>query len=272
MIKWLNTFFIIFFSAAFSSLFSGAELYPEFFLTPNEILLVKKGEILTSVTLRNKGNTLTSGVENILPVTGTYMPSSKDFDMIAVQKGFFYMENSGANRLKIYRAATDFAGLSGMIYYSKTDGIFSKLVLYSYRILTSDSYIRAGSGKDGVPEEVVSHFTIRDNRLGSITFRSKTVSAGDSFVISNVSTGKVTKLGMDIFYPGDYRIYKFLIYDSNAKGYFFYTAQFMKVRSNILGKLNLIGPESFGNRIRAEDIHFMKSIGIDRMNKLAAFR
>ena len=40
----------------------------------------------------------------------------------------------------------------------------------------------------------------------------------------------------------------------------------------ILNKIDLIKPESFGNRLRAEDVHFLKSIGIDRSDKLAAFR
>lgn len=272
MIKWNTFLFFILLSVTSDGLFTRTELYPEFFLTPNEISLVKKGEILTSVTLRNKGEVHTQGIEKPRPVTGSYLPAAENFDMVAVEKGFFYMENTGENRLRIYRASTDFAGLSGMIYYSKTGNIFSKLILYSYRILSQDSYIRAGSGKDGVPEETVSHFTIRDNRLGPLSFRSKTISEENNFIISGISTGKVTKLGMDIFYPGDYRIYKFLIYDRNSKGYFFYTVQFMKVRSNILSTINLISPESFGNRIRAEDIHFLKSIGIDRTDKLAAFR
>lgn len=272
MLKNKITFFITFITVLSSSAFSGTDLYPGLFLTSKEMSLVRNGEILTSVTLRDKGEVHTPGVEKPYPVSTGYLPSPSDFDMVAVEKGFFYMENSAANRLKLYRAATDFPALSGMIYYSKTDGIFSELVLYSYRIQSNDDYVKTGSGKDGVPEQTVSHFAIKDNRLGLLSFRSETVSGGENFIISGISTGTVSRFGMDIFFPGDYRVYKFFIYDRNAKGYFFYTVQYMKVRSSILNKIDLIKPENFGNRIRAEDIHFMKSIGINRTDKLAAFR
>jgi len=254
------------------SLSSESYIYPGLFFTPNEIILAKKGEFLTSVTLKDKGDAVTYGVENPFPARNVYLPPSSDFDMVAVEKGFFHMENNGANRLKIYRTITDFAGLSGMIYYSKSDEAYSKLILYAYRIQSRDSYIKAGSGKDGVPEQTLTHLVVKDNRLGLLSFKSEIKTSGDNFIISSISTGTVTRLGMKIFYPGDYRIYKFFIYDNKSKGYFFYTAQFMTVRSDILNKINLIKPESFGNRIRADDIHFMKRIGVDRTAKLAAFK
>ena len=272
MNKYKNIFFIILICALSSNLFPGIDLHPGLFLSSNEMLLTKNGEILTSVTLKDKGDVRTPGVEIASPVSNGFLPPASDFDMVAVEKGFFRMENSAANRQKMYRAATDFPGLSGMIYYSKSDGIFSKLILYSYRIQSEDSYVKAGSGKDGIPEQTVSRFAIKDNRLGLLSFKSEITASGDNFMISGISTGTVTKLGMTIFYPGDYRIYKFFIYDRSLKGYFFYTAQFMKIRSDVLNKMDLVKPESFGNRIRAENVHFMKSIGVDRTGKLAAFK
>jgi hypothetical protein len=267
-----KNFFIILFIILKTAAFPGTDVYPGFFMTQGEMMLAGKGELLTSVILKDKGNVTTPGMENPFPAHHSIMPQGTGFDMIAVEKGFFPMRNTGTNRLKIYKALTDYAALTGMVYYSRSDGVFSKLILGSYRVQSPDDYIKTGTGKDGVPEQTVSHVEFRDNRLGLLSFRNEVTAAGDNFIITGISTGTVSRFGMTIFYPGDYRIYKFLIYDRKLKGYFFYTAQFMKIRSDILNKMDLIMPESFGNRIRAENIHFMKMLGIDRTVKLAAFR
>jgi len=264
---------VIALSFILSAVYSSSGISLKSFFTDNEIRLAVNGEFLTSVALKGKGNVSSAGIEITSPVQNSYITASfSGFDMVAVEKGFFYMDNSGANRLKIYRALTDFYSLKGMIYYSKTQGTTSNLVLDSYRIQSPDDYVRYSPEDKSIPESSFSHFAARDNRLGLVTFASELVSKGDDFIMINSSTGTSTKFGMKIFDPGDYRIYKFLIYDRKLKGYFFYGVQLMKVRSGILSRIDLLKPDSFGNRLRAEDIHFLKIIGIDRTGKLAAFR
>jgi len=250
-----------------SSVFSLNSLF-----TSNEKKAVINGNFLTSVTLKGRGDVRTEGVEISSPVKNSFIPViATDFDMAAVEKGFFYMEGNKSNRIKIYRSLTDFSGLKGMNYHSHTEGGSIPLVTESYGIQSPDDYTKENINDKDIPETSKLHFAIKDNRLGLISFKSEFISIGRNFILINTSTGNVSKFGMDIFYPGDYIIYKILIYDRNLKGYFFYTVQFMKVRSDILSKINLIKPESFGNRVRAEDIHFLKSMGIDRSGKLAAF-
>jgi hypothetical protein len=237
------------------------------------MLKAKSGEFLLSVTLKGKGEARSGGIENSLPVQNSYINISlSDYDMVAVEKGFFYMDGNNFNRTRIYRSLTDFSNLKGMYYYSQTQAGNTYLITDSYRINSGADYRTENIKNADIPVKTVSGFAVKDNRLGLLTFRSELTSSGDDFIMVNISTGNASKFGMQIFYPGDYRIYKFLIYDRNLKGYFFYTAQFMKVRSNILSRMDLIKPESFGNRVRAEDIHFLKSIGIDRSEKLAAFK
>jgi len=254
-------------------LFSAPLLNSSNFFTAKEAGTALSGEFLTSVILKGKGTVSSGGVEKGHPVMNSYLTvSSADYDMVAVEKGFFHLEGNSFNRQKIHRALTDFSILKGMQYYSQTQIGNSTLILDSYRLSSRNDYSTENVNDKNIPSASQSHFSIKDNRLGMLTFKSEFITSGDNFISVNTLTGRASKYGMDIFYPGDYRIYKFLIYDKKRKGYFFYTAQFMRVRSSILNKIDLIKPESFGNRVRAENIHFLKSIGIDRSWKLAAFK
>ncbi|MCL1832930.1 MAG: hypothetical protein FWG49_00350 [Leptospirales bacterium] len=242
------------------------------FFTDNEIKSALNGEFLTSAKLKGRGSANSGEVENTLPAKNGYLNAAEsEFDMIAIDKGFFKMEGSDKNRERIYRLLTDFSHLKGMEYYSQSDKKNSSLILKSYKIDSTGNSI-SNNKKDNIPEKTISNFAIQDNRLGLLTFKSELVYAGDNFIVTNILSKGVTKYGMNIFNPNDYRVYKFLIYDNKSKGYFFYTIQFMRVRSNVLSSFNLIKPESFGNRVRAEDIHFLKNIGIERSGKLAAFK
>jgi hypothetical protein len=249
----------------------AASLSLNSFFTDNEIKFSLKGEFLTSVSLKGSGNAVSGPVENTLPAKNMYLNETiSGFDMIAIDKGFFNMEDD-KNRERIYKSLTDFSNLKNMKYYSQSDKGNAVLIIKSYKIDSSENSISQNK-KDNIPEKTIFRFAIEDNRLGLLTFKSELVYDGENFIMTNTLSKGVTKLGMNIFNPGDYKIYKFFIYDKKSKGYFFYTVQFMKVRSNVLNKFNLIKPESFGNRVRAENIHFLKSIGINRSGKLAAFK
>lgn len=272
----MSKFKILFFAAVliFSSIsnFSYSEISSNIFFSAGEIKFVLNGDFLTSVIINGIGEVHSPGMEKTTPVLNRYFTIPSNYDMAAVEKGFFFMEGNSANRLRIYRTLTDFPALKGMLYYSQTMKNYSALIIDSYRIQSREDSV-SGIIKEGeIPEKKIFHFAVRDNRLGLITFRSEFIRSGDNFVVINTSTGNSTKFGMKIFNPGDYRIHRIFIYDRNLKGYFFYTVQFMKVRSDILNKTGLIKPESFGNRIRAENVHFLKMIGVDRSGKLAAFK
>lgn len=269
-----KTLFLILTAVLFFNVsYSVTSLSLNSFFTVNERRYAVNSEFLTAVSLTGKGEVHSYGVENSSPVRNSFIAASpSDYDMVAVEKGFFYMEGNGSNRDKIYRSLTDFSALKGMTYYSQTSGSNSTLILDSWKIQSQDDYIKMNIKGKAIPESALSHFAIKDNRLGLLTFKSEFKTSGENFIVINTSTGTSSRFGMKIFYPGDYKIYKVLIYDKNLKGYYFYTAQFMKVRSSILSKMDLIKPESFANRVRAESIHFLKSLGADRSGKLAAFR
>ncbi len=273
MLKLKKTIIICAVSIILPPLLSAPAISPDSYFTPGEKKTAVTGEFLTSAVLKGKGEVSTSGVENTAAVQNSFITTSlNSYDMVAFEKGFFYMENSSVNKLKIYRAMTDFNYLKGMVYYSKTRDEKSTLIVDSCRIPSPEDYTKGRVNGTDVPEVTVSRFAVKDNRLGLLNFTSELVCSDIDFKMINRSSGNASIYGMRIFNPGDYLIYKTLIYDKKLKGYFFYTVQYMKVRSSILEKFDLIKPESFGNRIRAENVHFLKSIGIDRSDKLAAFR
>lgn len=256
---------LIIFTLAYSTPFINVKSM----FTENEIKATLRGEFLTSVKLSGRGEAISPGVEITSPVKNGYVyVSAADYDLAAVEKGFFHMEQSDASRKKIYRALAGIELLKGMKYFSVTENGVKELVTESWRIPSSDDYNTAG---DAVPAKSVFHFAIKDNRLGVLKFRSEILSASDLFVMRNVSVATATKFGMTVFHPGDFRVFRILIYDRKLKGYFFYNAQFMKVRSDVLNRFDLIKPGSFGNRIRGEDVHFLKTLGIERPDRLAAF-
>jgi len=241
------------------------------FFTDNEIQFVLNGEFLTSAKLKD-GNAVSGPVENTGPAGIKYLNAAiSESDMVAIDKCFFKMEANDKNRDRIYASLTDYSHIKGMEYYSQSEKGRAALIIKSYKINSSENFISADK-KFNIPEKTISHFAVQDNRLGLLTFKSELIYDGENFIMSNILTKGVTKFGMNVFNPMDYKIYKFFIYDKKSKGYFLYTVQFMKVRSNVLNRFDLIKPESFGNRVRAENIHFLKNIGIDRSGKLAAFK
>jgi hypothetical protein len=242
------------------------------FFTDNEIKSALNGNFLTSVKLKGLGSADSGQVDNGSSAKNGYLDAAEsEFDMIAIDKGFFSMEANGKNRDRLYKLLTNFSYLKGMEYYSQSDKSNATLILKSYKIDSTENSI-SNNKIENIPEKTISSFSVQDNRLGLLTFKSELIYDGENFIVNNTLSKVVTKFGLNIFNPKDYRVYKFLIYDKKSKGYFFYTIQFMKVRSNVLNSFNLIKPESFGNRVRAEDIHFLKNIGIDRFEKLAAFK
>ena len=243
------------------------------FFTPNEMAIVKKGEMMTYVSLKDKGEVKAGGIEKISASKNEYINIvPTNFDIVAIEKGFFNLKNTAKNRMEIYKTLTNIQRLKGMPYYSITDKKNVALVLDSSNIESSENSISPNTTADKIPQNVISHFSITDNRLGVLKFKNEFICDGQNFISINTSIGTSSKYGMKIFDPGDYKIYKIFIYDANAGGYYYFMTQYLKVRSNILNSLNVIKPDSFGNRTRAESVHFLKGLGIDRSQQLAAFQ
>jgi len=233
--------------------------------TPSEIRLLKQGRIITYARMEGKGEARAGGVADPLPAGAGYLydyPSG--YSVVSVEKIFF--KGGAGDSGKISGRITDYPALKGMMYHSLSEGKAKILIIESY--LSGESSVKRE--KDGTLH--ISKFTIRDNRLGVIPFRGETWSGRGVVVSRSVNYGAVSRFALKIFEPGDYRVYKYFIYDRGAGGWFYCSIQLMRVRSDIMKSIDLLKPENICNRLRGETVHILGLLGENRTGELAAFR
>lgn len=233
--------------------------------TPGETAFLKKGEILTYARIDGKGEVYSGSLHVSFPAgAGLFYDNPSGYSVAAVEKCFFSGELSERNR--IFEALKEGSSFKGMKYFSITGGRVQPLVLESYTYGNRDDSVK-GDGASSL-----FNFTIRDNRLGVIPFRSEVSMSGGSIRVVNISSGRVSRFGMKVFEPGDYRVYRFVMYDRGAGGWFYCSVQLMRVRSDIMKSLDLLKPENICNRLRGETVHLLSLFGHDRSARIAAFR
>jgi hypothetical protein len=234
-------------------------------ISPGEKAVLLRGNILTYARIEGKGEVFAGGAGVSFPGrAGRMYDYPSGYSVAAVEKAFF--KGDAAMGEIIFNRLIDFPALRGMQYYSLSEGKAIPLILDS-RVSGNSSIKQEIGGKSAV-----SYFTIKDNRLGTIPFSSKVWSGNAALSSISVCSGTVSRFGMKVFEPGDYRAYKFLVYDKTAGGWFYCSVQLMRVRSEIMKSLDLLKPENICNRLRGETVHILRLLGIDRRGDLAAFR
>jgi len=234
-------------------------------ISPGEKGVLLKGGIITYARIEGKGEVFAGVVKASLPdKAGSLYDYPSGYSIAAVEKFFFKAD--AALGESMFNRLLDYSSLKGMEYYSLSEGRVIPLILDS-----------RASGGSSIKEEIggksaVSFFTIKDNRLGVIPFSSKVCSGNGVLSVTGICSGTVTRFGMKVFEPGDYRVYKYLAYDKTAGGWFYCSVQLMRVRSDILKRFDLLKPENICNRLRGETVHILKLIGIRRTVDMAAFR
>ncbi|HOP64460.1 MAG TPA: hypothetical protein PK358_11695 [Spirochaetota bacterium] len=233
--------------------------------TPSEIKLLKSGEILTYASMKGKGEAFAGGVSDLLPrKAGSLYDYPSTYSVVSVEKVFF--RGGYGDSRKISERITDYPALKGMKYHSLSEGRAKTLIIES-SLSGEKKVLQEGNGTLWV-----DRFTIMDNRLGTISFRGETWSSRGVVMSWNINTEHVSRFAMKIFEPGDYRVYKYFVYDRQAGGWFFCSIQLMRVRSDIMKSINLLKPENMCNRIRGETVHILRLLGHNRMEDMAAFR
>lgn len=233
--------------------------------SPSEIKLLRRGGILTYARMDGKGEASSGGAAVSFPHgAGRLYDYPSGYSVASVEKVFF--RGGPEDAVKIFEKVTDFPALKGMKYYSISEGRAIPLILESY--LSGNRFVK----QDGESRFASSYFTIKDNRLGTIPFRSEAWGGNGTVYASSICSGQVSRFGMKIFEPGDYRIYKFIIYDRLSGGWFYCSVQLMRVRSDIMKSLDLLRPENICNRLRGETVHILGLLGHNRSGELAAFR
>jgi len=236
--------------------------------------LLRNGNIMTFVYMKGKGNA-SSGIDDIGDFCNiSALPSGWDgYDVVIVEKAYLRAGVGAAANLRIFNTLTARSRLKGMKYYSISEGTAAKLILESYSVKSCADRSRiADEAPETIPAMRESAFIIKDNRLGVICFNGRVEYRGGMFMENDISCGRVTRLGMDVFNDGGYVIKRYIIPDDSGSGYFYCSVQIMAVESSIMKRLDLLGPENFGNRIRGETVHLLGLAGYDISAKITAFR
>lgn len=266
------TLFILLFFSALS--FYNAESSPPVIFSQREKMLLVGGNPMTFVYMKGKGNAVSNVPDTACFLNISALPSGWDmYDVVIVEKAYLKLRPGAASLLKIFNTMTNRSGLKGMKYYSISEEGIKKLVLESFRVKScSDrAYVRDEVFSALSPRSE-SVFVIKDNRLGTICFNGTVEFRDGMFIETDVSCGKVSRMGMGIFNDGGYVIKHYVLPDASGGGFFYCSVQIMKVESSIMKSLDLLNPHNFGNRIRGETVHFFSRMGYDVSGNIAAFR
>lgn len=235
---------------------------------------LRTGGPMTFVYMKGKGNAMSNLDDAAGFLNISALPSGWDrYDVVIVEKAYLKVKPDVLTQLKIFNTMTGRTGLKGMKYYSISESGLKSLVLESFsvrscgeRTYVSDETVTA------IPAKSESFFVIKDNRLGTICFSGTVEYRDGMFIETDVSCGRVSRLGLSVFNDGGYVIKHYIVPDDSGGGYFYCSVQIMKVESSIMKKLDLLNPENFANRARGETVHFFRRMGYDLSGHITAFR
>lgn len=236
--------------------------------------LLRADNIMTFVYMKGKGNAVSNVADTSAFLNISVLPQGWDrFDVVIVEKAYLRVGVSDSSRLKIFKTLAGRSGLKGMKYYSITETGIRSLIIESFRVKScGDRTYIAEENLSALPAKSESVFVIQDNRMGTICFNGTVEYRDGMFIETDVSCGRVSRLGMSVFNDGGYVIRHYLLPDPSGAGYFYCSVQIMKVESSIMKRLNLLNPRNFGNRVRGETVHFFRRMGYDVSGMITAFR
>ena len=272
MKKFIVLLFIAFMFTIFA--FDNAKSSGLLIFSAKEKALLRDNNIMTFVYMKGKGNAVSNVADTAGFLNISALPSGWErYDVVIVEKAYLSVKVSGSSRLRIFNTMTGRSGLKGMQYYSITEGDVAKLILESSRVKScADRTYLPDRTVEVIPAKEQSSFVIKDNRMGTLCFNGSVEYRDGVFIETDVSCGKVSRMGMRVFNNEGYVIKHYIIPDDSGNGYFYCSVQLMKIESSIMKKLDLLNPENFGNRVRGETVHFFSRMGYDISMKTAAFR
>ncbi len=260
-----------------SSLFCyfNTNLYPQStlsintFINENEKKRVLSNEIITEASLVYDENLEKRKLS--VPKTSFSDHDFSPYEMLVTEKAFIPFKLTRSSKLKLYNILASYSKLSCVSYYSVTDKVVKPFILKSCRIKSNSERVPV---EDIIDKSIIrkknGYFQIEDNRFGEMTFKSEIHNERDNFIIKNICIDELGKFGFTITNNGEYRFLFYFIYDHEAKGYFYYAVQAIRIRSWYIRKLGLITEESFSNRLRAMTVYYVNQLGLDWNDKLKA--
>jgi hypothetical protein len=241
------------------------------FFSSEDVSAVKRGIPVTRAMVKAK-ETVVSGSskrELIIPDSPFISGDFKKYELIMEEKAYFPLKK-GMSRKDVYNSFFSYSHLSKTKYYSRTEDTVQQLVLSATGLKNRGKTAMADPRYDAVNKQVKHYFMFSDNRFGDQFYEQIVLAENNGFISSCQSTAKMTKYGLTVNNAGESRMITIVIFDGN-KGLYYYSLQGMRVRRTTFLNMGIVKPASFGNRIRANTIHFARLLNIDWSDKYAAF-
>ncbi len=256
-------------ASVISAALFAADTLTVFFNHP-QLLSVTQGNILTRVqSINGKTFNISSGGRIILPASAFIPPSFSKCAIIAEERAFFPYANFRGNRRAFYNQLFKYSLFTGAQYYSKSDAKIRTYIIDSTRIASIDNpLILPDPVYSSIETKRILFFKVHDNRLGEIVFKSEVSVQGNVFVVSNTNANTISKWGIPIAEPGDYRIIAVYVYHEEKKGFYYYCVHAINPQATLILPNAAFNPESFANRIRAETVKRASLLGLDWSAKL----
>jgi hypothetical protein len=237
-----------------------------------DISRITSGEIITRMYIKNNAVGENTDIKINVPKTSYCKEDFSNYEMITDEKAFIPYDLNDNSRIKFYNTLTAFSKLKGMQYYSKRIRKVETLILDCYQI---ESINKKNKIKDitytSISSAVTNYFIQKDNRFGTLTFKSELYNEGDNFIFINTCQDKLSVLVFNAAGKEEYKFITYFIYNKEKKGFFYYTVNMMRIRNDVFlnsgSKLTLF-PTFFSNRLRAGTVHFVKLLGLNWDDKI----
>ena len=251
--------------SAFAAFSQTGKPVPEMFFTPEQMQRVLDGEIISRMCIAGNAWGENTDLTMTIPATSYDAGGYTDWEMICDEKAFIPFELNDENKLKLLNILTDFESLKGAKYYSRKVDEILVLIEDAYRMKSATNHIKAAPAKyDKLESHVTNYFSQKDNRFGRTFYQSDVWFDGDDIIMINSNV-----VGMAYLVPinrkGEFKSITYLMYSAEHKGFFYYTANPIRIRIELA--LKKLSPTTFAQRLRAMTVHYGLAMGADWSDK-----
>jgi hypothetical protein len=240
--------------------------------TSKEIARLKNGEIITRMYIKNNAVKENTDLKIEVPKAKFIHEDFSPYEMITDEKAFIPYKLDEKSKLSFYNTIQSFSKLKGMTYYSRRIQKVETLILDCYRIESISNKKRTNDVMyNSILPKITNYFIQKDNRFGSLTFKSELYNEGDNFILINTCMDKLSKLIFNISNKEEYKFITYFIYDKQAGGYYYYSVNLLRIRDESFlkkgSKLTLY-PTTFSNRLRGATVRVAKLLGLNWDDKI----
>ncbi len=253
-------------------IFPESNLKTDNFFTSKDITRIKNGEIITRMYTKNNAVGENTDLIINIPKTKYINEDFSIYEMVTDEKAFIpYKLDSNEKKLNFYNTLCSYSKLKGMKYFSRRIQKIEQLIIDSYLIESINKKKKLNDITcSAILPQADNYFIQKDNKFGELIFKSTIYNDGDNFIMINTCLEPISNGILTMCKKEEYKFITYFIYDKESNGFFYYSANIMRIRLDFVlkkGKFTLY-PTTFSNRLRATTVHLVKLLGINWDNKI----